>query len=117
MTFIKQLIAGQASLNSYVVVERRVRLGKKFVKKLYSMTLQKFGTGYNNVKLKNENKYEREELEKVSVLTLKHCVHATIEQQVLFSTSLLLDIVGYHLSYCYQKDGHTKYSISSEESP
>lgn len=35
MTFIKQMIAGQASLDSHVVVERRVRLGKKFVKKNY----------------------------------------------------------------------------------
>lgn len=46
-------------MNSYVVVERRVRLGKKFVKKLYSMTLQKFGTGYNNVKLKTRINMKR----------------------------------------------------------
>lgn len=30
MTFVKQWITGQASLNSFVVVERRIRLGKKF---------------------------------------------------------------------------------------
>lgn len=79
------------------------------------MTFQNLGA------IENENKHEKEELEKGSVLTLKHCVHATIEQQVLLSTCFLLgkkgDIVGYHLSYCYWKDGHTKYSISSEELP
>lgn len=69
------------------------------------MTCQKFETGYNNVQLKVRINMKRRSWKKVSILTLKHYVHAIIEQQVLLSAFWELgkkgDIVGYHLSYCY----------------
>lgn len=44
-----QAIAVKASLNSSVVIGRRIRLGSSLLKSLYSMTFQKFEIDYNNI--------------------------------------------------------------------